>query len=56
MDSNEDKFEYFMDRTERDLDYIRGKLDSLIGFRWMMIGMSTAISAIVSFIVAIWKH
>ena len=42
----EEKFEYFMQRTEKDLEHIRLKVDQLWGFRLMVIGGSLAISTI----------
>lgn len=49
----EEKFLYFMDRTERDfaemksdMAEVKSKLEQLISFRVMLIGASMAISAI----------
>jgi hypothetical protein len=43
-----EKFEYFIDQTNKRFDKIDEKLDELISFRIMLIGAATAISAIVS--------
>lgn len=45
------KFEYFIHQTNRRLDKIDGKLEQLIGFRWLLIGISLGVSAIISFVV-----
>lgn len=61
MDDKEKKsvLEYFMDVTgekfstiEKRFDRIDEKLEQLIGLRWMLIGGSAAISAIIGFVVA----
>lgn len=44
--------EKFAEVKER-LDRIDHKMEQLIGFRWMMIGMATAVSAIVGIITQI---
>lgn len=46
-----EKFEYFIERTERDLDEIKLKLDQLWSFRTLLLGASAAISAIFSIVV-----
>lgn len=37
---------YFMERTEKDLQYIREKVDKLWDFRLLLIGGSMALGAI----------
>lgn len=51
MDAN--KFQYFMDRTEKDLEHIRNKVDKLWDFRLFLIGGSFVISAICSALVSL---
>lgn len=50
-----EKFEYFMGRTEKDLDYIRDKVDKLWSFRMMLMGGSIAVSAMVSLLINVLK-
>lgn len=51
----EDPFnKYFIERTDKRLDDIENKIDQLISFRWMLLGMATAISSIVSIAIAVW--
>jgi hypothetical protein len=38
---------------DKRFDRVDTKLDELIGFRWMLVGMATAISAIISTVVAL---
>lgn len=40
--------EYFMDRTEKDLDEIKSKLDELWSFKWRLVGAAMASSFIMS--------
>ena len=44
---------YFRSQTNLRLYSIEKKLDQLIGFRWMLIGGSVAVSSIVSVAIAI---
>lgn len=46
--------EYFIKRTDERLVRIEEKLEQLIGYRWMLLGMASAISAIVSIIIAVY--
>lgn len=48
--STNEKFEYFMERTEKDLDYIRGKVDQLWAFRLMIIGGSMVLSTFMTLV------
>jgi hypothetical protein len=48
------KFEYFMDRTEKDMDDIKEKIEELITFKIMIIGASTAMSALVTLVLNVW--
>ena len=43
-----EKFNYFMQRTEKDLDDIKGKLDQLWSFRLMLLGAAMAVSTLFS--------
>lgn len=52
----EEKFLYFMERTEQDLAHIRKRVDKLWDFRLILIGGSAVVSAIVSFIVAMMGY
>lgn len=52
--SERDELEaYFRAQTNIRLAAIENKLDKLIGFRWMLIGSSLAVSAIVSVVIGI---
>lgn len=51
MDS--EKFLYFMNRTEQDLNHIRGRVDKLWDFRLLLIGGSIAVSTICSIVVSL---
>lgn len=44
----EEKFEYFMKRTEQDLEHIRSKVDKLWEFRLMLLGGSAVVSILFS--------
>ena len=44
LDCPADKFDYFMERTEKDLDHIKAKLDDLWGFKMRLMGASIVIS------------
>lgn len=46
--NNNEKFEYFIERTDKDLQEIKQDLKRLIGFRMMLLGGSFVISALVS--------
>jgi hypothetical protein len=43
----------FIDRTQKDLAYIRAKVDTLWDFRIMVIGGSIAMSALASAVISI---
>jgi hypothetical protein len=43
-----EKFEYFMEQTEKDLDHIKTRLDKLWDFRIMLLGGSILVSAVCS--------
>lgn len=45
---NNDKFDYFIERTEKDLAEIKTKLDKLWGFKMMLLGGSAAVSVLVT--------
>lgn len=56
--STNEKFEYFMERTEKDFESLEKKferfdqkLDLLMSFRWMIIGMSLVLSTMASILV-----
>lgn len=40
-----DKIDYFIERTDRDLSYLKKQVDGLTSFKWMLLGMSFAVSA-----------
>lgn len=46
---------YFIERTDERLERIENKIEQLIGFRWMLIGMASALSAIISLAFHIMK-
>jgi hypothetical protein len=45
--------EYFVTSTDRRLDRIEEKLERLIGFRWMLLGASAAVSTVFSIVVTL---
>jgi hypothetical protein len=45
---SDDLLKYFIKETNKRFDDLDKKVDRLIGFRWMLVGAATAISAIVS--------
>ena len=45
--------EKFSEVKER-LDKIDDKMDQLIGFRWMLIGMATAVSSLTSLLITVY--
>jgi hypothetical protein len=49
-----DLFDYFIEQTNRRFDKIEEKLDQLITFRLMLLGGAATLSAVVSFLVAIF--
>ena len=48
-----EKFAYFMERTEKDLDHIKEKVDSLWNFRSMVFGGAVVVSLICSGLVSL---
>lgn len=44
----EDKLDFFIRRTEKDMDEIKEKLDKLWSFRLLLLGGSTALSIVVN--------
>ncbi len=57
---NDEKFEYFMKRTEQDFTQVRvslaalhKKTDSLFQFKWQIVGGSTLLSGLFAAIIAI---
>mgnify|MGYP001432744602 CR=1 FL=1 len=51
---SQEKLDYFISRTDQRLRDMDSKMDKLIGFRWMLLGIASALSAIVSLIIAIY--
>lgn len=45
---HDSKLDYFIARTEKDLDEIKGKLDKLWEFRAMIVGGSAVVSVVCS--------
>jgi hypothetical protein len=50
----EEKFNYFMEETNKTLEEIKKDVKSLLGFRMMLFGGSVIISAIISYTVVIF--
>lgn len=44
--SEKTKLDYFIERTEKDLDHIRAKVDKLWEFRLLLLGGSAVVSII----------
>jgi hypothetical protein len=51
--NNDKRLEDFMKRTEKDIDHIKAKVDSLYDFRNMILGGAALGSAIISALVSI---
>ena len=51
---SQEKLDYFIERTDTRLEALDKKMDTVIGFRWMLLGMASALSAIVSTILAVY--
>lgn len=51
MTNAKDKFDYFMERTEKDLDEIKIKLGKLWDFRTLLLGGSMVVSCVVTFVI-----
>ena len=47
----ESKLNYFIDRTDERLKHIEEQLEQLIGFRWLLLGMATALGAVSGIVV-----
>ena len=54
MSADEQRLDYFIIRTDERLKAIEGKIDQLIGFRFMLIGGSAMVSALISLAVAVY--
>lgn len=50
MTKDKDKFDYFMERTEKDLDEIKVKLEKLWEFRALLLGGTMVLSGLVTFV------
>lgn len=50
MESNKlvEKIDYFIARTDDRLDHIEKKIDKLLAFKFMIVGVSAAVSFLVS--------
>jgi hypothetical protein len=53
MGMEDEKFLYFMERTEKDLEHIRTKVDALWDFKAMIIGGAAVVSIVCSALVSI---
>ena len=60
---NNQKFDYFMERTERDLDSINDKLlviqkelTKLFGFKMFVLGASAFLSAVITLVIEFTKN
>lgn len=52
---NSDKLDYFIKRTEKDLDEIKHKLDQLWTFKFMILGGSAAVTFFVNAAFILYK-
>ena len=50
------KLDYFIKRTEKDLDEIKVKLDKLWSFRLMLIGGSTVVTVMVNVVFLYFEY
>lgn len=50
-----EKFEYFIDETNKRFDKIDKKLDELISFRLMLLGGAATIATIISLLITLLK-
>jgi len=51
---SQDKLDYFIERTDKDLAEMKKDIKHLIGFRMLLLGMASAVSAIVSLVIAVY--
>lgn len=51
-----DEQQYFIKRTDERLANIEAKLEQLISFRTLLLGLSAVVSTIVSWAITYWKH
>lgn len=47
---SDDLIRYFMEQANNRFDSIENKVDRLVSFRWLLIGISIGVSGLVSFI------
>lgn len=48
MPSNDDLVKYFIQRTDKRLEEMNQKLDTLMAFRWKIMGAATSASVLIS--------
>lgn len=48
--TKDDKFEYFMEKTDQSLEKIEAKVDNLMSFKFMLIGASGLASFIINLV------
>lgn len=52
---SDDLVKYFIKHTNERFDALEGKVDRLISFRWMLIGVSLGVSGVVSFLFQVFQ-
>jgi len=56
MDQINDKLEYFINRTDERLQRIEDKVDHLEKWKLKVVGGAAALSALITFLVEIFRH
>lgn len=49
----QDKMDYFIERSDKRFDKIESKLDSLIEFRWRLVGGAAAVTTVISIVIGL---
>lgn len=53
MPNENELLKYYITHTDKRFEEVHRKLDKLISFRWLLIGISIGVSGVVSFVVKI---
>jgi hypothetical protein len=50
MQREDDLLKYYIKHSDSRFDSLENKMDKMIGFRWLLIGMAAGVSGMVSFL------
>lgn len=53
MSAQKDKFDYFIERTDRDIGHMKERIDKLWEFKFFLLGGAAAISVLCSTLVTV---